>query len=266
MISPVALLFCSLLVLATPIRATSEQPDSSHQSSENSSIVLPQEVEDTANFVLSVERLTVHRGRILDTLDVTLESGGNLLAAFDLRLALESRFVEILEILPGEILDSCSWEFFNAQAEDGSVRENYPRSLWHIVALAELIPDETRPHCYGIGRRASLLRLVVSSEHVDLAPDGTAAIFFFWERCSDNSIAGVTGNMLSVSAKLFDYYGVGDYESDALFPTRLGAPEQCIDPSVKNPPRRRIEFHNGGIEFLLQLLPDSTHSESTGRP
>ena len=97
------MIFYALLVLATPVRATGEQPDSSHQSSEDSSVVLPQEVEDTANFVLSVERLTVHRGRIFDTLDVTLESGGNLLAAFDLRLALESRFVEILEILPGEI-------------------------------------------------------------------------------------------------------------------------------------------------------------------
>ena len=188
------------------------------------------------------------------------------MAAFDLRLALESRFVEILEILPGEILDSCSWEYFNARAEDESVRENYPRSLWHVVALAELIPDETRPHCYGIGRRASLLRLVVSSEHVDLAPDGTAAIFFFWERCSDNSIAGVTGNVLSVSAKLYDYFPVSDYESDALVPTRLGTPEQCIDPSVQNPLRRRIEFHNGGVEFLMQLMPDSTHSDSTGRP
>ncbi|MCK4372596.1 MAG: hypothetical protein KAW61_05585 [candidate division Zixibacteria bacterium] len=262
----IAIIFCALLVLATPVRATSEVPDSSVRLHEDSSVVLPLEAEDTANFVLSVERLTVHRGRILDTLDVTLESGGNLLAAFDLRLALESRFVEILEILPGEILDSCSWEFFNAKAEDESVRENYPRSLWHVVALAELIPDETRPHCYGIGRRASLVRLVVSSEHVDLAPDGTAAIFFFWESCSDNSIAGVTGNMLSVSAKLYDYYPTGNYESEALFPTRLGAPEQCIDPSVKNPPRRRIEFHNGGIEFLMQLLPDSTHSDSTARP
>ncbi|MCK4461677.1 MAG: hypothetical protein KAW46_07715 [candidate division Zixibacteria bacterium] len=266
MILPLTLMFCALLAPATPVSATREMPDSSVSLHEDSSVVLPQEAEDTANFVVSIERLTVHRGRILDTLDITLESGGNLLAALDLRLALESRFVEILEILPGEILDSCSWEFFNAQAEEGSVRENYPRSLWHVVALAELIPDETRPHCYGIGRRASLLRLVISSEHVDLVPDGTAAIFFFWESCSDNSIAGVTGNMLSLSAKLYDYYPVGDYESDALFPTRLGAPEQCIDPSVKNPPRRCIEFHNGGVEFLLQLLPDSTHSESTSPP
>ena len=257
------MIFCTLLVLATPVRATREQPDSSQQSSEDSSVVLPQEAEDTANFVLSIERLTVHRGRILDTLDITLESGGNLLAAFDLRLALESRFVEILEILPGEILDSCSWEFFNARADEGNARDNFPRSMWHVVALAELIPDETRPHCYGIGRRASLLRLVISSEHVDLVPDGTAAIFFFWESCSDNSIAGVTGNMLSLSAKLYDYYSVGDYESDALFPTRLGAPEQCIDPSVKNSPRRCIEFHNGGVEFLLQLLPDSSIGDSS---
>jgi len=273
-----ALLFCCLSALTWMAGAVDEMPDSTlskvedsivrlHEDSlvklhDDSLIAMPREAEDTANLVLSIERVAVHSGRILDTLDVTLESGGHLVAGFDIRIALESQYLEILEILPGEVLDSCSWEFFKAKPDDDVARENYPRSVWHVVALAELIVDETEPHCYGLDRQASLLRLVVSSEHVDLAPDAEVAVFFFWESCSDNSVSGVTGNTLLLSSKLYDYYPVDDYESDGLFPTRLGAPEQCIDPSVTNPPRRRIEFHNGGVEFIIQLLPDSSHIDS----
>jgi hypothetical protein len=278
MIAGGALLLCCMLALTPEADAvavgteslTTKAGDGTVPSRQDSFIKLPadsaeemlHEAEDTANLVLSVERVTVHTGRIHDTLDVTLESGGHLVAGFDIRLALESPHLEIMEILPGEILDSCSWEFFRAKPDDDHEGGSYPRSVWHVVALAELVVDETEPHCYGLDRRASLLRLVVSSEHVDIVPDTEAAVFFFWKGCSDNSISGVTGNRLFLSSRVYDYLTVGDYESDAMFPTRLGAPKQCVDQSVKYPPRRRIEFHNGGVEFEIKLEADSTTVDS----
>lgn len=236
-------------------RVVAEEADSNEVLFEDSARDTLPLIDSSSNFVVTIERMTINTGRILDTLDITLEAGNNYLAGFDFRVAVQSEFVEILKILRGEIMDSCSWEFFNAKPVEPAGRENYPRSVWHVVALAELIPDETRPACFGFTRSASLVRLVLSSEHVDLVPDTTAAIYFFWERCSDNSIAGIRGDTLSMSDQIYDYYPVHDYETEGTFPTRLGAPMQCIDPTARNRPIRRIDFHNGGVEFELRLLP-----------
>ena len=259
-----AILFTTLSIN----RIVGEELDSNQVLSDDSTQNIQTLTDSSSNFVVSIQRVIINDGRILDTLDIDLETGNNLLAGFDFRVAVESEFVEILNILPGEILDSCSWEFFNAKAIDPTERENYPRSVWHVVALAELIPDEIRPTCFGFTRPASLVRIVVSSEHVELVPDTTAAIYFFWERCSDNSISGIRGDTLSMSDQLYDYYPASDYETESIFPTRLGVPSHCIDPASKNQPIRRIDFHNGGVEFELRLMPktvpDSAGGDATG--
>lgn len=259
---------CAMALLLNTLcvgQVVGEELDSNRVLSDDSTHDAQALIDSSSNFVVSIERMVINNGRILDTLDIDLEAGNNLLAGFDFRVGVESEFIEILKILPGEILDSCSWEFFNAKAVEPAERVNYPRSVWHVVALAELIPDETRPACFGFNRPASLVRVVVSSEHVELVPDTTAAVYFFWERCSDNSIAGIRGDTLSISDQLYDYYPMRDYETEGIFPTRLGAPNQCIDPSVKNRPIRRIDFHNGGVEFELRLLPkQSSDSADSG--
>lgn len=247
-------------------RVVGEESDSNRVVSEDSTQNVQTKIDSSSNFIVSIQRVTINNGRILDTLNIYLETGNNLFAGFDFRVAAESKFIEILNILPGEILDSCSWEFFNAKAVDPTERENYPQSVWHVVALAELIPDEIRPTCFGFNRSASLVRIVISSEHIELVPDTTAAVFFFWERCSDNTISGIMGNTLSMSDQLYDYFPVRDYETEDIFPTRLGVPSHCIDPASKNQPIRQIDFHNGGVEFELQLQPDSIPSESTNQP
>lgn len=236
-------------------RSIVEEPDSNRIWLNDSTLEVPELIDSSSNFVVTIDRKMINTGRILDTLDIYLEAGNNSMAGFDLRIAVENKFIEILNVLPGEILDSCSWEFFNAKMVEPAGRENYPRSVWHIVALAEFISDETRPACFGFKRRASLIRLIVSSEHVEFVPDTTAAVYFYWERCSDNSISGTRGDTLSMSDQLHDYYPVRDFETEGIFPTRHGMPNQCIDPSARNRPIRRIDFHNGGVEFELRLLP-----------
>lgn len=259
------LLVASLLTMALSSgRAASDKLDSNNILSEDSTLDTMAAIDSSSNFVVSIQRVTIQTGRLRDTLDIILEAGNNFLAAFDFRVAVDCEFVEILDILQGEIMDSCSWEYFNARAAEPTEREDLPRSVWHVVALAELIPDETRPACFGFDRPVSLVRIVVSSEHIELVPDTTAAIFFLWERCSDNSISGIRGDTLSMSDQLYDYYPVREFDTKGIFPTHLGAPNQCIDPSVKNRPIRRIDFHNGGVEFELRLLPKTLPDSAYG--
>lgn len=222
-------------------------------------------VEDSTRYVVSVQRVTVTDMRINDTLVISLNSFGNPLAGFELKFAVESPFIDIDTVLPGEIYDSCNWEFFNARQIDAHNKENYPPVIWQAVALADMMPDTDRPVCFSFEREASLIKLVVSSEHVARVPDTVAPIFFFWEDCSDNTIACISGDTLAISAKVFDYYNVEYTEKQKLFPNRTGAPEQCIDPTARNKPRRQIEFHNGGVEFKLDLgedIADSTEAST----
>ncbi|MCK4302253.1 MAG: hypothetical protein KAW91_05740 [candidate division Zixibacteria bacterium] len=211
-----------------------------------------------APFVISVDRVVAAAGRIYDTLDVTLKSHGRPVAGFDLKIATASDIVDIVEVLPGELHDSCHWEFFNARrVQCSEPTEGYPSAVWRAIALAEVVPDSTRPVCYGLGREISLLRLVVSSERRDFVPDTAVAIFFFWESCTDNSMANVGGDTLSLSLRTVDHLPTADFERDSSFPTRFGVPDECLDGVAQNRPLRRIEFHNGGVEFRMELESDS---------
>ena len=208
-------------------------------------------------YILSIDRMTITTMKVFDTLDVSIESFGKSVAGFDIKLATASHIIDILEVLPGEVCDSCAWEFFNARQVNTSKWENYPPSIWQVVALAETIPDDQRPVCFGFDRKASLVRLVVSSEHIPLVSDTTVAVFFIWEDCTDNTLSNATGDTLAMSVQVFDYFETEDYKREAIFPTRLGAPRQCINPAAINKPLRLIEFHNGGVEFRMDIIPDS---------
>ncbi len=210
-------------------------------------------IEDSSRYVVSIDRVTIGDMRINDTLGIFLNSFGNPVAAFELKIAVESPFIDIDTVLPGEIPDSCGWEFFNARPVNTQGEEGYPPIVWQVVALAELGLGGTQPVCYGFERPASLVKLVVSSEHVAQVPDTVVPIFFLWEDCTDNTISGISGNTLILSAQVFDYFGSDFMQERGLFPNRTGAPNQCIDPSAQNKPRRLIEFHNGGVEFKLDL-------------
>ncbi|MFH1686618.1 MAG: DUF6624 domain-containing protein [bacterium] len=203
--------------------------------------------------VVSIGRLEINTGVLDDTLSVFLESFGQHVAGFDFRFGLYSHLIDIVEVLPGEIYDSCRWEFFSAKTAVNSGHEGYPTSLWHAVALAETVPDQTRPVCFGFDRKASLLRLVVQSAPTELIDDTTVALFFLWEDCGDNTVADASGQNLLISSQVVDYFSDDRPVSQAMFPTRTGAPNPCSPPDAQNPPTRAVEFRNGGIEFRLDL-------------
>ena len=121
------------------------------------------------------------------------------------------------------------------------------------MALAKFSPDTLKPVCLGLNREASIMRLIVVSAPNVPIKDSAAAIFFLWEDCRDNTLSDSTGAVLLISRKIFDYFDSGLIPAGDAFPTRLGTPEQCINPRLQFHPRRKIEFHNGGLEFKVPL-------------
>ena len=104
----------------------------------------------------------------------------------------------------------------------------------------------------------SLLKVVVSNAHALEAPDEQIPVFFFWEDCTDNTLSNRTGNILLTSRRVYDYYGAVTDSIPPLFPSRTGAPAECIKVNARNPSRRMLDLHNGGVEFLLRVEPIDT--------
>jgi len=212
-------------------------------------------------FIVRCQRLLVDDMQLQDTLEVTLESFGRPIGGFDLKIAADSRYLAILDVLPGEIYDSCGWEYFRAFQVATLPEDGRPSMVWKAVALSKASPDTTEPECLTLEGQKSMIRLVVSSAHVsEPIPDTVAPLFFYWETCSDNVLSDDKGTSLMMSTQVFDYLDRQMPADRALFPTRLGAPRQCIDPSRPNRPKRAVEFHNGGIEFRYEPGPISTDS------
>ena len=233
------------------------------------SVVISQPVDTTATdsvetsvasnpqYTVTIERLLVEDMRVDDTLGVYLRTSGARLAGFDLKIGTVGDLFEIVEILPGEIYDSCGWEFFNARQVQSSGTGLSPLKVWQVVAIADMLSGEGAPECFGFDVEASLLKLVVSNEFVGQVPDTSIPIFFIWEDCSDNTVSGQGGDTLSLSRSVFDFYQSGQIVSGNPFPTIQGAPRDCIKAGSLNRPQRRIDFHNGGIEFKFNIEPDS---------
>lgn len=210
---------------------------------------------DSANITRSEPRLALYLPRVaaipeqsVDTVSLMIQTDSIEIAGFDLKIGCDSRLVTILEILPGQVIDSCNWEYFHARDLTTQEAADRPVSLWKILGLAKSSPGPDMPTCYGFDHRAALFNLVLTYETEAFALDTSVSLFFYWEDCRDNVLADRIAVTALMSSQVYSYYG-GKLEADEGFPSRTGAPRQCVDLSKPNRPLRLVDFHNGGVEF-----------------
>lgn len=209
---------------------------------------------------VSIDGRVVDNGQLFDTLDVYFETGGIDLAGYVLKLGLASQLLDVIDILPGEIIDSCGWDMFYANRVAPRPEVSQISDLWQITALAQIGAVEDPPVCFGFERPVSLARLVVSSVHVPLAPDTSVALFFYWETCGDNVLSDREGASIIISDTVVNFYPITFETERDSFPTCSGSPPECVSATATNKPRRLTEFRNGGVEFRLKI--DSAEPDS----
>jgi len=215
-------------------------------------------------YVVSLPHIMVDDMHLYDTLDIMLNSGNVQLAGFELKFGAPGRLFDIVEVLPGELCDSCNWEMFNAKRIDTQSKTGFPSIMYKVVAIAKVLPDSTRKSCFGLGRPVSLARLVVTNEYAHETPDTTLPLYFIWEDCTDNTISGIDGNTLFLSYRTVDLVPNSFDTTGNPFPSVRGAPRNCIKPGGPNVPKRAIEFRNGGIEFKLNLMKGDSGQKVEG--
>ncbi len=239
----------ALVAFACPIAATDDSADTA---------------DADPRVTMYLPRVTATADKPVDTVSVTIQTRSTEVAGFDLKIGCDSRLVSIIEILPGEIPDSCDWEYFNSRDLYDPMDPQRPSSLWKIVALAKATPGPEPPACYGLDRRAGIVDLVLSYEPDAFATDTSVSLFFYWEDCRDNVISDKSATTALVSDKVYSYVGEALDAGDG-FPSRTGTPRQCVDMTKRNHARRIIDFHNGGVAFSLigEGLFDSSGVTST---
>jgi len=202
--------------------------------------------------VVEIQRVLVDDGRVNDTLDVLLETFGLEIGGFELKIGCPTELVEITAVLPGEILDSCDWEMFTARPVTPPTELAESQGWWQAVGLARSF-GQTTPKCFGLDRKASIIRLVLSNEFRADVPDTTVPLYFVWDDCSDNGLSSAAGNALFISEQVYEYFDPAFSEAGDQFPTLSGIPRSCVKGEAVNRPIRAVDFHHGGIEFRLDI-------------
>jgi len=237
----------------TPSRIAPDTSDSAQVGETVPADTAADSVETEPRCIFRIDRLLISDGDLHDTLDIMVESAGFEMGGCLLKIGIRSSFVDIVEILPGEMIDSCGWHLFRADEVRSQNPESASVELWQITTLAQSFSGGKKPLCYRIDRPVSLARVVVSSVHVPVVPDTTAAVFFYWESCRDNVVSDRKGASILVSDTVYDCFSITPDADPDQFPTRHGTPPECISPHAAHAPRRLVEFYNGGVAFKLDL-------------
>lgn len=231
-----------------------------------------EDASSSIEIVIESKVLNLSGGR-RDTIDITVNSHNLSIAAFDFTFAYDSRAVEIVEAIPGEFLNQCDWEYFQARY-DPICEGPCPEGLLKIVALSEFRRWGRENVCYQPDSGSSIVRIIVQGAGDYSELEKTFDLRFFWIDCGDNSVSSLTGNDLWVSLSVTDLDTVFISETDSHdFPNYSGATYKCWNPSKPNAPRRVINYHNGRFKVSRELIEsapldsasaDTDDSDDTG--
>jgi hypothetical protein len=227
------------------------------------------------------------RSHDVDTLDVSLQGFGKGIGGFDIKIGIDNPELHILEVLPGELIDSCHWELFTPRKTTNLPTTQLLLEVWQVIGLSQTIPDSAGPKCLGFDREVSLMRLVVQNGPRDIGEtlnwldkNHVLHVFFYWEDCTDNTISTESGDTLCVSLRVFDDWSREISDKRPLFPSRTGVPRQCISSQNQNKPQKLVDFYNGVIVLptphppppihvpAKMVAPDSSqdHADTTNSP
>jgi hypothetical protein len=216
------------------------------------SIISGHAAEERETLSITIDTVSLGKLKFTDTLDILLTTKGYPVGGIVLKFGHDSPIFDIETIVAGKIPDSCIWKVFNSREAMESGTEGRPKSMWQLLAMAEFGPDTLRSACNSFAHTESIARLIVTLDTSKLSQpisDTLFPIYFYWESCSDNTMANVKGDSLFIAERVDGRHWTHAKVVNAGFPTRLGASSKCIDPRAKNPPQRRIHFQNGGVRI-----------------
>ena len=200
---------------------------------------------------ISISRIDNALAGQTKTLTISADSIVNDISGFNLTIAHEGLHATIYEINPGDIFDSCGWEYFTyRQISADTVLTffpQYPVNLINIIGLASL-SGGLSPSCNLSG--ATLAEFVIQltmNYHVHFSEE-IVPYSFFWRDCNDNVLTSVSGDTLFTAGNLaVDYSPVDPAQQVNYSFPGFGIPDQpCASQNGKEV-LSNVSFVNSAI-------------------
>ena len=191
------------------------------------------------------------------------------LTEFNFKLAYDARLLNLMQVIPGDLYDSCNWEYFTYRIPDqAGCGEVCPSGRIQIQGIADLVGhrnnyatlDESKTCLTLPAARMSIVELEFQGPSLN-SHDGCEGVplQFWWENCDDNTLRyNYSGDEFMLSERVFDncnpHLGTCTSFSSiedptAGFPTYFGQ-QGCVVYFPEPPPYKldEIWFVNGGFE------------------
>lgn len=200
---------------------------------------------------LDIDRLTCGILGTDITIRLTLTDSAEAVqtGGFDLMMLYDSNLV-FQSAAPGQLLTQCEWEYFIYQSPGAY--------LVRIIAMAETNNGNHHPICHSTSH-ATLAELSFAMPTNPGLDGSFLHIQWNWLSCGDNAFSSIEGDTLLISSDIYAYDGFGEWiiTRDEPFPTRFGAPSECVTgPGTV----RRVDFHNGGVRAIVSDdIPPEVH-------
>jgi len=153
------------------------------------------------------------------------------------------------------------WEYFTWNLKSAGCGSSCPSGLIRFVGIADINNGAKHPPLSAFSPNGALVFIEFQIANNQNLGDQFVPVSFVWFSCADNSVSDPTGSTLYVDSRIYNPGGIllWDEFNDTVFPESnrlfgLGAPDNCFTGAGKTPPRRCIEFINGGVCIIH---PDS---------
>ncbi len=219
----------------------------------------PQAVIPPVPFSIGIEKTTNTPLGTFESVDVTMDSGSELMAGFDMLIGYDAAALIFQNAKEGQQFYSdsvgCGWEYFTFRYGSFSTcNNNCPSGLIRIVGFADINNGPHHSTCNSPDSLpATLFTLYynVSSDHqydCQFFP-----IRFFWSDCGDNTFVSINGDTVFHSLFVYDSDSTVISSPDS-FPTYFGAQDECISGNSFGSPQhiRLINYHNGGVDVICR--------------
>jgi hypothetical protein len=219
---------------------------------------------ETAPYGVRIEKLHKQiQGQFADV-DLTLlgVDPAEGFGGFDLLVAYDNSALSLQLAQEGSIYDLCNWEYFTFRfGANGNCGNACPSGLVRVIGIAETNNGAHHPieGCPTDARVKDTLQEPVTLASLRFLVSNNRTfecqyipVRFFWVDCGDNVLSNESGDVLFISAKVFDYDNAVPINNGLSgFPTYLGAQDDCLTHALPNKPLplRYVDFYNGGVDI-----------------
>ncbi|MFH2054614.1 MAG: dockerin type I repeat-containing protein [bacterium] len=195
-------------------------------------------------FEVNIDQLeNVNLGQTVD-ISINYLSGSESFGSFSFLVSFDAADIQFIDAFPGEVLSTCGWEEFSVTPIPCP---GCDEQLFLIEAVADIENGGSHPSCFS--DYGELARLRLKMPVGEIYAGNLYPIDFYWNDCSNNSLASEAADTVWHGKFIYDYLGQDITGAD---PHKGGTITGCIAPDGVVP-IRGINYQSGSVLMSSEL-------------